>query len=38
MRAGIKFLRVVQWPFAWPFWCIERIIARIEDEIERRKS
>jgi hypothetical protein len=38
MCAGILILRFVQAPSRWFFWLIEQRIARLEDEIERRKS
>jgi hypothetical protein len=33
----IKILRLVQRPFASVFWAIKQVIARIEDELERRR-
>jgi hypothetical protein len=38
MRALIKLLRILQTPSAWIFWRIERLIAKIDTEIERRRS
>lgn len=33
-----QILRSIQRPFAWIFWQIESAIARIDVEIERRRS
>jgi hypothetical protein len=38
MRAGIRLLRILQAPFGAVFWFIEQRIARLSDEIERRRS
>ena len=38
MRGKIRLLRFVQRPFAWAFWRIERMIATLDVESERRKS
>jgi hypothetical protein len=39
-RAGllIKILRVGQRPLGWGFWLIERFIADMDTELERRRS
>ena len=34
----VRLLRWLQSPFGWGFWKIERVVARIEDEIERCRS
>jgi hypothetical protein len=33
-----QILRLVQWPFASVFWAIERCIAALDVEIERRRQ
>ena len=37
-RWFVRFLRILQWPFAWGFWLLEQKIAALELEIERRRS
>jgi hypothetical protein len=37
MRAGIRLLRILQAPFALIFWRIERVIADLDIQIERRR-
>jgi hypothetical protein len=38
MRAGILIVRIVQAPSRCFFWLIEQRIARLQDEIERRRT
>ena len=38
MRAGILILRFVQAPFGFVFWWLERAIAQIDIERERRRT
>jgi hypothetical protein len=38
LRDRIIFLRLVQRPVGWLFWEIESLIAKIDNEIERRLS
>jgi hypothetical protein len=33
-----RFLRILQWPFAWGFWVIEKKIGALDVETERRQS
>jgi hypothetical protein len=37
-RCFVRVLRILQQPFAWAFWLIEQRIAKIDVEIERRRS
>jgi hypothetical protein len=38
MRQRIESLRLIQCPFGFVFWYLERRISRIADEIERVQS
>jgi hypothetical protein len=38
MSARAKILRLIQRPVGWLFWLIEQRIARIADELERRRT
>ena len=33
-----RFLRLLQWPFGFVFWALERAIANIEDRIANRSA
>ena len=37
-RCFMRFLQILQSPFAWGFWLIEKKIAALDVEIERRQS
>ena len=38
MRAEIRALRWIQRPIGWAFWLLEQRIARLVDELERRRA
>jgi hypothetical protein len=37
-RRKVKILRLIQWPFGWVFWLIERAILKLDTELERRRT